>query len=640
MSNSDSRKPLPRREWLTNQELVLLDTTVLLLAWGVAWTLRFEGLSWLTTWREAALNHGLVSIALWLGIGASCGLYRRVWTTASVEELEALLATLGVAATINVVTGVFLFPLVGLASEPLPLSVLSSQTLCSMAGLALPRVCARLVRWHAARATPRRRGKRVLILGAGNTGRMTAREMIERPHLGYEPIGFLDDSPLVRDHRVAGLPVFGPIASLAERLRRDEVRHVVLAMDSARGGLVREIVRVCAEAGVEARTVPGLAEVLSGRVGVNQLRAVEIQDLLRREPVRTDLAAVREITQGRTVLITGAGGSIGGELCRQISLQAPTLLVLLGHGENSIYEIHQELATSFPDVPLATVIADVRDEARISSVMTQYRPHAVFHTAAHKHVPLMEDNLVEAITNNVKGTRVMVEASARHGVEHFVLISSDKAVNPTSIMGATKRIAELIVQRTAMSEGRNYVCVRFGNVLGSRGSVVPMFLRQIRAGGPVRITHPEMTRYFMTIPEAVQLVLQAAVLGKGGEVLVLEMGEPVRIVDLASDLIRLSGLQLGTDIEIQFTGVRPGEKLFEELALDDEHMRPTAHEKVLCALLGAPGADLLHAVDALVTAAQVRESDEQLRRRVGALVPEYVALGTEHVVPRGLSRVA
>ncbi len=285
-------------------------------------------------------------------------------------------------------------------------------------------------------------------------------------------------------------------------------------------------------------------------------------------------------------------------------------------------------------MPISTVIADIRDVARIDMVMSQFRPHAVFHAAAHKHVPLMEENLAEAVTNNVKGTRTMVEAAARYGVPHFVLISSDKAVNPTSIMGASKRIAELVVQRTAQTSGLNYVSVRFGNVLGSRGSVVPMFLRQIRAGGPVTITHPDMTRYFMTIPEAVQLVLQAAVLGKGGEVFVLDMGEPVKIIDLASDLIKLSGLRLGHDVEIRFTGIRAGEKLFEELSRNDENLRPTVHAKVMSAKLGQPAPGLLAGVDALVLAAQERESDSALRARLAQLVPEYVALGTQHEVKR------
>lgn len=640
MSTPNDSPAVRRHTWLTNRQHLILDVTLLLCVWGLAWTLRFEGLSWLTAWRSTATNHALISIPLWLAICAAFGLYARVWTTASVEELECLLVAMLAAAAANVVVGMFLLPLTGLTATRLPLSVLSSQTMFSMAVLVLPRIAARLVRWRAARARPRAQGKRVLILGAGTAGRSTAREMIEQPHHGFQPIGFLDDDATLHARRIAGLPVFGALSTLADRLRRDDIRHVILAMSDAPGSLVREIVRTCTDAGVEARTMPGLAEVLSGRVGVNQLRPVEIQDLLRRAPVQTDLDAVRDIAGGNTVLVTGAGGSIGGELCRQIARHAPARLVLLGHGENSIYEIHHELSTRFPDVPLSTVIADVRDEARIDSVMARFKPRAVFHAAAHKHVPLMEENLVEAITNNVKGTRVVVEACARYEVPNFVLISSDKAVNPTSIMGATKRIAELIVQRTAIASGKNYMSVRFGNVLGSRGSVVPMFLRQIRAGGPVTITHPDMTRYFMTIPEAVQLVLQASVLGQGGEVFVLDMGEPVKIVDLASDLIRLSGLRLGADIEIKFSGIRPGEKLFEELSLDHEHMKPTAHGKVMCAKLATPGAGLLHNVDALVAAAGKREGDEALRKRISELVPEYVALGTSHVVKRELTLVA
>ncbi len=640
MKTPNASSSVVRQFWLSNRQLLIVDSTVLVFCWGLSWTLRFEGLGWLTLWREAATNHLIISVPLWLTISATFGLYRRSWVSASVEDLENLIVTMLVAAVANVTVAMFLLPLTGLTATRLPLSVMSTQTMWSMALMALPRVSARVLRWHLARRRPRAHGKQVLIVGAGNVGRTTARDMFEHPHLGFDPVGFLDDDATLRGRRVSGLPVLGAVADLATHLSRGSIRMVIIAATEAPGPVMREIVRICTEAHVEMRTMPGLKEVLSGRVGVNQLRPVEIQDLLRRAPVTTDLAALHDIVGGRTVLVTGAGGSIGSELCRQIARHSPTSLVLLGHGENSIYEIHHELATYFPSVPLSTVIADVRDEARIDAIMARCKPHVVFHAAAHKHVPLMESNLVEAISNNVKGTRVVVESCATHGVPHFVLVSSDKAVNPTSIMGATKRIAELIVQRTALACGRNYVSVRFGNVLGSRGSVVPMFLRQIRAGGPVMITHPDMTRYFMTIPEAVQLLLQAAVLGQGSEVFVLDMGEPVRIVDLAADLIKLSGLRVGEDIQINYSGIRPGEKLFEELSLGHEHMKPTAHPKVMCARLTAPQASVLLGVDALLAAVQRRESDEQLRHRIGDLVPEYSALGTEHVITRGLTLVA
>jgi FlaA1/EpsC-like NDP-sugar epimerase len=627
--------------WLTHSQLLVLDVTLLTAVWGLAWTLRFEGLEWLTSsWREAASYHLLLAVPMWIGIMAAFRLYRRAWSMASIEEVKTMMAAVFVATIANVTLGVFLLPVLGLSPTRLPLSVISSHTMWSIVALTLPRLLARVWIVHRRQRRDQTAQVPVLILGAGASGRLTAREMLEHPAMGLHPIGYLDDDASKCHLHVGGLRVLGPVSELEARIRAHGVRHVIVTMSSAPGAKIREIVRICTAAGVETRTMPQIGEILSGRIGVNQLRPVEIQDLLRRAPVQTDLGSVRRIVEGQTVLVTGAGGSIGSELCRQIARNAPAHLLLLGHGENSIFEIQQELRSHFPAVPLTCLIADIRDETRLDAIFSQYRPNTVFHAAAHKHVPLMEENLAEAITNNVKGTRTLIDAAVRHDTPQFVLISSDKAVNPSSIMGATKRIAELLVQRAAVSTGRNYVSVRFGNVLGSRGSVVPTFLRQIRAGGPITITHPDMQRYFMTIPEAVQLVLQAAVLGQGGEVFVLDMGEPIKIVDLASDLIRLSGLRVGDDVEIHFTGLRPGEKLFEELSRDDESLLPTSHHTILCSRLGIPPAGVHANVDALVQSAMRRDDDTVLRQRIAELVPEYIALGTTHPVPRELTLVA
>ncbi len=396
-------------------------------------------------------------------------------------------------------------------------------------------------------------------------------------------------------------------------------------MPHATGQKVRELVEAATQAGVKTRTLPGISDIMSGRFDPFALRQVEIQDLLRREPVKIDLRQVQDLATERTVLVTGAGGSIGAELCRQICGLEPRQLILLGHGENSIFGIQQELARRFPHLKVEAVIADVKDGAQMQRVFERWEPFTVFHAAAHKHVPLMEGNIAEAVLNNVLGTRNVVEAAAGLGVEHLVLISTDKAVRPTSVMGATKRVAEQIVQITAEERGRNFVAVRFGNVLGSRGSVVPTFLKQIADGGPITVTHPEMKRYFMTIPEAVQLVMQAGAMGQGGEVFVLDMGEPVKIADLAADLIRLSGKEVGRDIEIRFSGTRPGEKLYEELFFDAEHASPTEHPKVLRARNAALPVGVTTVANDLILAAEEGWPGEELRALLRRLVPDYEA---------------
>ena len=572
------------------------------------------------------------------------GIYSRYWRYASVDELLLLAGsvTIGVVVTAALSLAIaFLVP----GAPNVPRSIPFIFLLLALVATAGPRL---LVRLSARSTITLRNGKGghsqpqpVLIMGAGDAGAMIVRELKNNPHLGLEPVGFLDDDLGKHDVRIHGIPVLGDRQAIPEMVAAHEVKLVIIAMPTASGKTIREIIAICGKAGVGTRIVPGLYELLGGAVSVQQLREVQIEDLLRRAPVQIDAAQVATLVRGKRVLVTGAGGSIGSELCRQIARLDPAELVLLGHGENSIFDIHNELkgagsrakdAPSTFDLEPSTihpVIADIRDADRLHAVLGQYRPEVVFHAAAHKHVPLMESNEVEAVTNNVLGTRNLVRAAMQAGVTHFVLISTDKAVNPVSIMGTTKRIAELIVQQAAQQSGQAFVAVRFGNVLGSRGSVIPFFRKQIAAGGPVTVTHPEMRRYFMTIPEAVQLVLQAAAIGHGGEVFVLDMGDPVLIKDLACDLIRLSGLEPGHDIDVVFTGLRPGEKLYEELFSDHEAYNRTQHQKVFVSQNGRVPEQVWAscpeaAVDDLIAAAQHGDAGE-VRRLLRTLVPEYQA---------------
>ena len=432
---------------------------------------------------------------------------------------------------------------------------------------------------------------RVLIVGAGSAGVSLVEEMQKNYHLGFLAVAFIDDDRSKLNARIRGVQVIGDRQLIPNILEPLQVDKVIIAMPSVAGEVIREIVDICKSTGIQTCTLPGINEILNNKVSLNSIRDVRIEDLLRREPVQTEIEKVAEFINGKRVLITGAGGSIGSELCRQICSCRPKEIMLLGHGENSVFNIEQELnhlvqvlkdeiRSTGHTTRIHGFIADIRFKDRLRHAFDKFQPDVVFHAAAHKHVPLMEMNSPEAITNNVIGTRNLVEEALRCNVEHFVMISTDKAVNPTNIMGASKRVAEMLVLQAAKQNAKSYLVVRFGNVLGSRGSVVPTFKKQIAAGGPITVTHPDICRYFMTIPEAVQLVLQAAVLGRGGEVLMLNMGEPVKIVDLASELIRLSGYRVNKDIDIVFTGLRPGEKLFEELFIEGEEYDPTEHEKL------------------------------------------------------------
>jgi FlaA1/EpsC-like NDP-sugar epimerase len=612
--------PAQRFSHLRNRYLFGSDVVLFAASTFLAFALRFEGFVW-DGMASVAILYTACSIPVKFAVLWSVGLYRRLWRYAGVVDLERILSAAALSGALCFILGAVVLPFSGLVPARVPLSVLILDAMLSGAAISLPRLALRIFGRRGRR--PVGDSRRALIVGAGTTGEMIVKELVGHPHLGLYPVGFVDDDRAKQGHRMCGFPVLGPLEKIAELVARYEVEEIVIAMPRASGKVVREVVQAALDCGIKARTVPSFQDIISGKVPVAALRQVEIQDLLRREPIQTDLEQVRSLATGEAVLVTGAGGSIGSELCRQLARLEPARVLLLGHGENSIFDVLHELTTRFPRVDFVPVIADVRDRDRMRNVFGQHRPYAVFHAAAHKHVPLMEANIAEAVTNNVLGTRNVATLSEEFGVEHLVLISTDKAVRPTSIMGATKRVAEQLVQEVAQRGNRNFVAVRFGNVLGSRGSVVPMFLRQIQSGGPVTITHPEMRRYFMTIPEAVQLVLQAGALGQGGEVFVLDMGEPVKIVDLATDLIRLSGLEVGTDIEIRFTGTRPGEKLYEELFFSSENAVPTGHPKVLRAKNGELPAGLVGAVNNLVFAAVEGLPDPEIRARLNQLVPDF-----------------
>ncbi|MGC9454483.1 MAG: polysaccharide biosynthesis protein [Phycisphaerae bacterium] len=424
--------------------------------------------------------------------------------------------------------------------------------------------------------------RRVLIVGAGNAGETIIREIFRMPVERYRVVGLVDDDPAKQGIFIHGVPVLGVTEDIARICREQEVEEIIIAMPSATRKELKRVVDLCAGTKLNFQSLPGVGDLIDGRVTVNQIRPVDINDLLGREQVELDDEALRRFLRNRRVLITGAGGSIGSELCRQVCRYGPSQLVLVEQAENPLFEVESELRESFPQVPLESRICDIYDRDRVMQVWQQSHPEVVIHAAAHKHVPLMEINPVEAVKNNVLGTRNVADASCCFGVEEFVLISTDKAVNPSSVMGATKRVAEIYTQALNNRPGvrTQFKAVRFGNVLGSAGSVVPAFRKQIAAGGPVRVTHPEMKRYFMTIPEASQLVLQAAATGTGGQVYLLDMGEPVNIVDLARNMITLSGFRPEEDIDIVFTGVRPGEKVFEELRTEGEDIEPTVHPKI------------------------------------------------------------
>jgi FlaA1/EpsC-like NDP-sugar epimerase len=612
---------------LRNRHFMAMDALFFAITPTIALLFRLEGRESLGPYVQALIQYTAFAVVIRVFCFYIFGIYSFYWRSATARELGQLV--LATAVSVILIAPAYLLP----ASEEekgffLPRSTLLIDGMLAFLAASMTRYSVRVL-GEAPLEHPGAESKRVLIVGAGVIGQMIVREMRARPHLGMVPVGFVDDDPAKQHLILMNLPVYGGCDRLPYLVDRHDIDEVVIAITQAPGKRIREIVHLCDSAGVRAKTIPSMTEIIDGRVSISKLRTVQIEDLLRREPIATDLSEVGSMIRGRRVMVTGGGGSIGRELCRQVLQCAPGDLIILGHGENSVFEARNELNNYLqrhPEIPtrLHAVIADIRFEQRIRSVVSSMKPDIIFHAAAHKHVPLMEENPVEAVTNNILGTRNMLRAAIAADVGRFVLISTDKAVKPTSVMGASKRAAELLVIQAARQSGKPYVAVRFGNVLGSRGSVVPVFKKQIEMGGPVTVSHPDMTRYFMTIPEAVQLVLQAAVLGKGGSVLMLDMGEPVKIQQLAEDLIRLSGLEVGRDIDIVYTGTRPGEKLFEELLIPGEVYEKTDHQSIL--VVRSASDSVPQNLDALIRQLEKCSETGEREEIIGAitrLVPEF-----------------
>jgi FlaA1/EpsC-like NDP-sugar epimerase len=591
------------------------DLAMAALAWWIAKSLRYALMPDLEPVGYLPLEFPIVLLVQGAVFNWT-GLYKGVWRFASLPDLWNILRATVIGAIAVGIAMVFYQRLDGV-----PRSVLLVYPVVLAILLGVPRLSYRF--WKDSRvdlfqSVP---SKRVLIVGADRAGEALSRDL--RRDSRYSVIGFIDDNPTLRGARINGLPVLGTVDQLPELAREIAVQMLLIAMPGATTAQMRRVVAQCECTGLPFRTVPRLEDVLAGRAQFNEIKEVAIEDLLGRDTVELDWTAIRGSLTGRRVLVTGGGGSIGSELCRQVARLGAHSLTVVELSEYNLYRIGQELTAAYPELIFQGVLADARDTVAIERLVVETKPQIVFHAAAYKHVPLLQGQLREAFRNNVLGTRVVAAAAARHGVETFVLISTDKAVNPTSVMGACKRMAEIWCQNLNAHTDTRFITVRFGNVLDSAGSVVPLFRRQIRQGGPVTITHPEISRYFMTIPEACQLILQAASLGKGGEIFALDMGDPVKIRDLAEQMIRLAGKRPGGDIAIVYTGLRPGEKLFEELFHPLENYASTAHTKIFEAQHRQVSWDILQVQLARAEEAAAGFDEDALRHCVSQLLPSF-----------------
>lgn len=580
------------RSYLLPGLLLIVDVITIIGVALISLLIRFDG--YITSHYLHQMIDALpIMVISYIVMLLSMHLYTRIWRYAGMREMVAVLIATTLGAGLFY-TGMYVF------DKSLPRSIYLISWILSTGVIGIGRMVLHYIAMqYGGKQSTDADMVNTLIIGAGDAGATIARE-IERYHKrSRKVIGFIDDDESKFNRLMGGVRILGNRHDIPSIVKENKVKEIIIAMPSVTRNEIRNIMEICSPLKCKVNTLPGMYQLLDDEVLVSHLHPVSIEDLLERDEVRLDMDIVEHYIRDKVVLVTGAGGSIGSEICRQIMRVGPKQLLLLGHGENSIYLINQELKNIYKDGPIIPIIADIRDKQQLDQIFTQYNPQVVFHAAAHKHVPLMEIQPMAAVLNNIYGTRNVADVSGRHGVERFVMISTDKAVNPTSVMGATKRVAEKVIISMNDTYDTKYITVRFGNVLGSRGSVIPLFKKQIEAGGPVTVTDPEMTRYFMTIPEASQLVLQAGAMGKGGEVFLLDMGEPVKIIDLARNMIRLSGLEPDKDIHIKITGLRPGEKKYEELLTSEEGTNRTNHTKIFEAALDTVDRDWL--IDKIAT---------------------------------------
>ncbi len=595
----------------------IFDLSLWTLAGIGAFVLRLEG-QWPT--NAETLSYLGISLIIKIVIEWYWGFARQSWRKIGILDLYSLIKGVGFATLVMLGIGFLLSP-----SLHIPRSIPLIEGVLGLLFLGGVRLLIRLLNEREA-VQQRETNKRVLIVGAGDAGVMMARELMRHPAAGLSPIGFLDDDINKKRRYFVGLPVFGKLDDLLAVVENSVIDEVLIAIPSMSGEAIRKVVELARQAKISYKIIPGIHEILSGKVSISQIRDVSLEDLLRREPVELNTEEISYYLEDKIILVTGAGGSIGSEIIRQVARFKPKRVVLLGRGENSVYIIQQEMHRTWPELEQIPIIADARNFEKLENVFKTYQPQVVFHAAAHKHVPLMEQHPDEAIFNNIRAVENIAKLSLKYEVERLVNISTDKAVNPTSVMGTSKRIAEFIVADAARraKDNQKFVSVRFGNVLGSRGSVIPLFKAQIEAGGPVTVTHPDMIRYFMLIPEASRLVLQAGGMGQNGEVYVLDMGKPVKIVDLARDLIRLSGFEPNKDIDIVFSGSRPGEKLFEELLTSEEGTVASKYEKIFIAIINVPDSkELEQSLKDLYTVAASYDIDK-IKQAMKEIVPQYV----------------